>query len=147
MDASLSTASSHAGYSRHPIVDGLFRGLFSLIFIVAGAGHLLDPESIALRLENAPMGYLATSLLPSTPMVIAAGVALLVGGLALLIGYRTRLSALLLMAVLVPITITVQIGAPTLGPLFKNIALFGGLLFFATNGGGAYSIDARQPRA
>ena len=125
---------------RHPIADVAFRALFSLIFVTAGAGHLINPEFIALKLKEAPMSYLATAIAPPTPLVLA-------GGLALLAGYRTRLFALLLAAVLVPITITVQIGAPTPGPLLKNVALFGGLLFFAVNGTGAYSVDAVRAQA
>lgn len=144
MHASLSRTDSQPRPSRHTLVDGLFRGLFSLIFIVAGTGHLLDPASITLRLENAPMGYLVTAWLPPTPLVLAAGVALLAGGLALFVGYKARFSALILIAILIPITVTVQIGAPTLGPLFKNIALLGGLLFFAANGAGGCSVDASQ---
>jgi len=36
--------------------------------------------------------------------------------------------------VLIPITLTIQVGqVQTMGPLFKNIGLAGGLLFFAMN--------------
>lgn len=108
-----------------------FRMLFSLIFLVAGGNHLFSPEKIAGRLNNAPFGSLATSIAPAEVLVILAGIALAAGGIALLIGYRVRSAALLLIAVLVPITITVQIGAAELGPLFKNIAILGGLLHFA----------------
>lgn len=126
---------------RHPVADAAFRGLLSLIFIVAGTGHLINTGSIVHRLTEAPLGDLATALFPPTPLVVASGVALLAGGLALLVGFRTRLAALLLMAVLIPITVTVQISPSTLGPLFKNVGLFGGLLFFAVNGPGGYSVD------
>ena len=130
--------------TRHPLVDPVFRALFSLIFLVAGTGHLTNTAHIVSRLEKAALGHLATSVAPAELLVLLSGVALLLGGTGLLLGYRTRWAALGLIAVLLPITITVQIGRPTLGPLFKNIALLGGLLFFAANGAGAYSLDARR---
>ena len=55
-------------------------------------------------------------------------------GFLFLIGYKTKWAAITLMMVLVPITLTVQVGQiTTLGPLFKNIAILGGLLFFILN--------------
>ena len=118
--------------------------MLSLIFLVAGTGHLLRPDHIVDRLLDAQLGFLATSIAPAKPMVLLAGVALLAGGGSLLLGYRTRLAAALLILVVIPITITIQIGRPTLGPLFKNIAIMGGLLFFATHGAGPISLDRRD---
>ena len=73
---------------------------------------------------------------------LLAGVGLLAGGVALLVGCRTRIAAIGLIALLIPITITVQLGGmATMGPLFKNIGLAGGLIFFATHGAGPWSLD------
>lgn len=59
---------------------------------------------------------------------------MMIAGFCLLIGYRTRWAAVALAAVIIPITLTVQVGQiHTLGPLFKNIAILGGLLFFILN--------------
>ena len=115
--------------------------MLSLIFLVAGTGHVLNTEHIVGRLLDAQYGFLATAIAPARPLVLLAGAALLIGGLGLLLGYRTRWAAVLLILVMIPITITIQVGRPTLGPLFKNVAIMGGLLFFATHGGGPYSLN------
>lgn len=122
---------------------GVFRMMLSGIFIVAGANHLVMPDKIAAKLVAAPFSYLATAVAPAETLVVLAGVALLAGGAALLAGFRTRTAALLLFALIIPITITVQIGrVSTLGPLFKNIGLMGALLYFATHGADSLSLDA-----
>jgi putative oxidoreductase len=90
---------------------------------------------------NAQYGYLATSVAPPEPLVLLAGAALLVGGVCLLTGYRTQDAAVLLILLVIPITITIQLGRSTLGPLFKNIAILGALLYFATHGAGPFSFD------
>lgn len=124
----------------------IFRILFSLIFIVAGAGHLLSPDGIVRRLQAAPGAFLVEALPPKL-VVFASGGVLLIGGLALLTGLLTRWAAVALAAVLIPITLTVQVGGgEMLGPLFKNVALMGGLLHFATEGGGRFSLDTVMGR-
>lgn len=112
--------------------------MVSLLFLVAGTGHVLNTDHIVGRLLEAQYGFLATAIAPARLLVLLAGAALLLGGL----GLRTRWAAGLLVVVILPITITIQIGRPTLGPLFKNVAITGALLFFATHGAGPYSIDA-----
>lgn len=124
-----------------PGATALFRGMLSLIFLVAGTGHLLNTGHIVERLLGAKYGFLATAVAPARPLVLLAGAALLIGGAGLLLGYRTRWAAILLILVVIPITITIQIGRSTLGPLFKNVAIMGGLLFFATHGAGPYSLS------
>lgn len=122
--------------------DLVFRALFSVIFITAGAGHLARPSVFVVRLVAAPLGYLASSLGPPTLLVVLSGLVLCAGGLGLLFGCFTRAAALLLMAVLVPITVTVDLGhTNALGPLFKNLALLAGLVDFAVQGPGVYSVE------
>lgn len=124
------------------IADLTFRVLFSAIFVTAGIGHIVRPEIFVERLVAAPLGFLATSLASPRLLVLASGLALFAGGTGLLVGFRTRASALVLIAVLAPITITVDLGhTNALGPLFKNIALLGGLIHFAARGPGAFALD------
>ncbi len=117
------------------LADVVFRVLFSLIFVGAGLRHLVRPDEIVVRLSEAPLAYLATSIAPAGLLVVAAGVVLVLGGLGLMLGYKIRIAALALILVLVPITAVVDLGhADALGPLFKNIALLGGLIHFAAHG-------------
>ncbi|AWV90759.1 DoxX family membrane protein [Bradymonas sediminis] len=113
----------------------IFRVMLSTIFLVAGTNHLTSPNGVATRLESAPLGFLATSIASAELLVIASGVALLLGGLALAAGFKTRWAALLLILLLIPITITVQVGSlASMGPLAKNIGLGGGLIYFLAFG-------------
>jgi len=121
----------------------VFRVMLSGIFLVASINHLVRPEEVTQKLLKAPLAWLATWVAPPEFLAIAAGIGLLVGGLALLLGFQTRWAALLLIVLLIPITLTVQVGqAETIGPLFKNIGLAGGLLFFLTHGADVFSLDA-----
>lgn len=118
----------------------VLRTMSSLIFITAGLNHLFQTAAATARLEQATLGYLATWVAPAETLIILSGMGLLVGGLLLLAGFKTRLAALLLLALLIPITVTVQV-ADAGGPLFKNIALLGVLFFFLVNGAAHYSVD------
>lgn len=119
----------------------IFRVCLSGIFITAGISHLLQPDQIAARIQSAVFHSFASFFGDPHLLGILSGYALLMGGIALLLGIFTRWSALLLFLVLIPITITIQMGNGLFhGPLWKNIALFGGLLFFIKNNPKVYSI-------
>ncbi|HUH29208.1 MAG TPA: DoxX family protein [Gelidibacter sp.] len=112
----------------------LLRILVSGIFLVAGLSHLLNVEKTAQRIEQASFKGLALYFGDPQWLIILSGIVMLVAGFLFLIGYRTKWAAIILVAVLIPITLTVQVGQlTTLGPLFKNIAILGGLLFFILN--------------
>lgn len=121
----------------------VLRIMGSFIFITAGINHLFQTAEAAGRLEKAPFAQqLATWMAPAETLIVLSGVGLLLGGLLLLLGLKTRWVALGLFLILVPITLTVQVGnAAGSGPLFKNIALLGMLLFFMVNGSLFYGLD------
>ena len=112
----------------------VLRVLVSLIFIVASLNHLINTDKAVARIENAKFGALGHLLGPPEISVIISGVVMLLGGIALAVGFRTKWASMVLIAMLIPITLTIQVGQmATVGPLFKNIAILGGLLFFAMN--------------
>lgn len=128
-----------------PASDLVFRSLFSLIFVVSGLGHFFRQEHMVERLLNSPGAGLATAVAPASLLISATGALLVLGGLALLVGIGSRFAALALLGALLPITFTVHIGPGPehIGPLFKNLALIGGLVHFLVHGAGAYSIERR----
>ncbi|NDV43934.1 DoxX family protein [Flagellimonas sediminis] len=112
----------------------VLRMLVSLIFIVASLNHLLNVDKTIAKMDQARFGALGHLLGPPEISVMVSGVVMFVFGIAFFAGFKTRLSAIVLICVLVPITLTVQVGQmATIGPLFKNIAILGGLLFFVLN--------------
>lgn len=112
----------------------VLRVLTSGIFLVAGAQHLFFPEKTAKRIEQANFTDITHYFGDPQWLVILSGIIMLATGLLFMIGYKTKWMAIILFAVLIPITLTVQVGQlASLGPLFKNIAISGGLLFFILN--------------
>ncbi|MGX1023541.1 DoxX family protein [Psychroflexus sp. MBR-150] len=112
----------------------ILRIMLSLIFIVASTNHFFNTEKTVSRIENASMGFIGNILGTPEAAVILSGIVMLIAGISLLIGFKSRIAAIVLIAVLIPITLTIQVGQiSTLGPLFKNIAILGGLLFFTLN--------------
>ncbi len=110
-----------------------FRILLSLIFIVAGAGHYLNHTKILTRSLMTPLGQLISNTpISLSVLVYLSGAGLLIGGVSLLFNFKRKIASLVLIGILIPITLTVQTsGEETIGPLFKNIAILGGLIFFA----------------
>ena len=112
----------------------IFRVMLSSIFLVAGLSHLLNIEKTLQKIDQATFKGLAYIFGDPTLPIILSGTAMLLGGLSLMAGFKTKWAAIILAACLIPITLTVQVGQMnSLGPLFKNIAIFGGLLFFILN--------------
>ncbi len=118
------------------------RILLSLLFIIAGLGKLADVAGFA--------GYMASG---GVPAVLAWPVILLeiLGGLAILVGFQTRIAALALGGFSVLAGLLFHY-APAdqmqMTMLLKNLGLGGGFLLLAQTGAGAWSVDAlRGPRA
>ncbi|APG59809.1 DoxX family protein [Christiangramia salexigens] len=112
----------------------MLRIMLSGIFLVASFNHLVNAEKTAKRIQQANFKGIAYFFGEPKFLVILSGAVMLLAGASFLIGYRTKWAAMILTAVLIPITLTIQVGQiTTLGPLFKNIAILGGLLFFIIN--------------
>ncbi|WP_158856906.1 DoxX family protein [Lunatibacter salilacus] len=119
----------------------IFRMSLSGIFITAGISHLMHPEEVANRINSAAFGQFAGSIGDPYFLGLITGYFLLIFGLLLFSGVFTRWSALILFMLLIPITVTIQLGNGILhGPLWKNIAIFGGLVFFIVNNPKVFSI-------
>ena len=116
------------------------RVLLAAIFIFFGAGKTADPAGT--------IGYIGSVGLPFPLLAFAGAVALEVGGgLALLLGYRTRsvAAALALFSVLTALIFHSNLADQNqLIHFFKNIAMAGGLMQLAAFGGGRFSLDARR---
>ena len=112
----------------------IFRMMLSGIFLVASFSHLVKLEKTVQRIDQARFKGIAYFFGEPKLLVIVSGIVMFIAGIGLLTGYKTRWAAIILAAVLIPITLTIQVGQiTTLGPLFKNIAILGGLTFFIIN--------------
>ena len=117
------------------------RLLFTMLFIASSSG-LFKPETAAYAAQQ---GVPAASL-----MVPLAGITELIGGIMVLIGYRPKLGAWLLVLFLVPVTLMLHkfwnITDPAaqqleMASFMKNIALTSAALMIATLGAGPLSLD------
>ncbi len=112
----------------------VLRIMLSGIFLISGINHVMFPEHVAKHLMESNVYDQFLYFINAEILVFATGFGLFTGGLLLLLNFFTRKVSIILMVLLVPITISVQLqGWQTAGPLFKNIAIAGGLLFFIIN--------------
>jgi len=138
MSTSSLTASQTSGSTSAAILVG--RILLSIMFILAGFSKLTAIAGTAGWFES--LGIPAPTL-----AVIGSGVVELVGGLAILVGFKTRIAALVLAVFTVAATLIAHTNlADQVQQLFfmKNLAVTGGFLVLAAAGAGAYSVDARR---
>ena len=107
----------------------------SAIFIIAGYGKL-GAGYAGTQAYMASMGVPAAML----PLVIALELG---GGIALLLGFQTRLVALLLAGFSIIAALIFHTGADQMQQimLMKNFAMAGGLLAFTLFGAGRLSLD------
>ena len=121
------------------------RLLMAALFLPAGIGKLTGFAGT--------VGYITSVGMPLP--TVAAAIALIVeivGSLALLAGFGTRIAALVLavFTLVASFFFHAYWGAPADQAFmqqllfFKNIAVVGGLLAIAANGAGAWSLDSRR---
>jgi putative oxidoreductase len=113
------------------------RALIASIFLLSGMSKLTDPAGTLAYIESVGLPF------PHLAYLGAIAVEIL-GALALVLGYRTRLVALVIAAF--SIVTAVFFHAAWADPnqfihFFKNVAIAGGLLQVAVIGGGRLSLD------
>lgn len=116
------------------------RLFLSMIFIFSGFTKITGYADTA--------GYMESMGVPSMllPLVIALE---LLGGIAILIGFKARLVSLLFVGFnIVSAIIFHQFwnDESQMNPFMKNIAMAGGFLLIFAHGPGAYSVDGPTPR-
>lgn len=118
------------------------RALLAALFLVAGFGKAIAPAGT--------IAYITAAGLPLP--LLSYGAALLIelgGGAMLLLGYRTRLAAVVLgvFSIVSALVFHRAIGDPVqLTNFLKNLAIAGGMLMVALHGAGRYSLDHRSGR-
>ena len=120
------------------------RVLLSAIFVVSGFAKLTDPVG--------SIGYMQAQGIPAAGILVyVAGLAELLGGLALASGFLTRVGAIGLILFLVPTTLvfhdfwtlTGEEQGHQMVQFMKNLAIIGGLLMVIAYGAGRYSVDGK----
>jgi len=116
----------------------LGRLLLTIIFIFAGIGKITDYATT--------QGYMESVGVPSMllPLVIAFEV---LGGIAILLGYKARLIAFLFAGFSIVSAIIFHqfwTDESQMISFMKNISIAGGFLMIFAHGAGAYSIDNKR---
>lgn len=122
------------------VAAALGRVLIAAIFILSGLTKLTA--------VSGTIGYIAAAGLPLAPVAFTIAVAIeVVGGIALIVGFKTRwiAAALALFSVAAAIGFHANLADQNqFIHFFKNVAMAGGLLQIVAFGGGALSLDARK---
>ena len=122
------------------IVPAVGRLLISTIFILSGLSKLAAPA--------ATIGYIQSVGLPLPQVAFALSAFIeIVGGITLLLGFRTRIAAgvLFVFALATAVFFHSHFGDQNqFIHFFKNVAIAGGLLHVVAFGGGRISLDGRR---
>ena len=126
--------------SRASVLPLAGRLLIAAIFVLSGFSKATDPAGT--------IGYIGSVGLPFAELGFAIAVAVeLIGGLLLVLGYRTRLVAAALAGFTLAAAFLFHFDLGDQNQFihfFKNLAMAGGLLQLIAFGGGAYSLDNRR---
>jgi putative oxidoreductase len=121
----------------------LARFLFALIFLMSGPRHFMSSTIAYAAAQGVPLASIAVPL---------SGVLALAGGLSILLGYRAKLGAWLIVLFLVGVTPMMHRFWTVTDPMMfqmqfvmfmKNVAMLGGALLITQLGTGPWSLDSR----
>lgn len=123
------------------------RALFAAIFVLSSFGHFTQKS----------IDYAAQHGVPFAAILVPiSGVLALVGGLSVLLGFKARIGALLLLLFLVPVTLAMHnfwaVTDPTQHEMqrimfMKNLTMIGATLMLVYFGAGPISFDEHHCRA
>jgi putative oxidoreductase len=124
----------------------LGRLFFVLLFLISAPDYF----------SQAGIGFAASQGVPLASLAVPlSGLLALAGSLSILLGYRARLGAWLIVLFLVPVTFTMHkfwaVTDPTMAQMqminfMKNVEIIGGALLISQFGAGPWSFDARRSR-
>ena len=138
----MSTTSITAAQSGSTAAAAILVGriLLAAMFVLAGFAKLTDIAGTA--------GWFGSIGLPAPTIVaVLVGLLELIGGLAIVVGFQTRIAALALAAFTVAATLIAHLNLADMTQFLffqKNFAIVGGLLALAGVGAGALSFDGRR---
>lgn len=136
----MSTQASHPLDATQDAMALIGRILVAVLFVPAGWGKLMGFANT--------VGYIASKGVPLPEVAAAIAIFFELGcGLALLFGWKTRWAALglaIFTIVITPIFHPFWADPSQKLNFWKNLAITGGLLGFASFGGGAFSLDGRS---
>lgn len=116
------------------------RILMAIIFVLAGFGKLTDISGTA--------AYFAMYNLPATTVVaVIVGLIELLGGLAILVGFQTRIAAWVLAIFCIATALVAHRDWADMMQMInfqKNLAMAGGFLALSLTGAGPLSVDGRR---
>ena len=121
----------------------LGRFLFVLIFLMSSPMHFFRQTIAYAASQGVPFASIAVPL---------SGLIAFAGGLSVLLGYRARIGAWLLVLFLAAVTPMLHnfwtVADPMMHQLqfimfMKNLSMMGGALFISQTGAGPWSLDAR----
>jgi putative oxidoreductase len=122
----------------------LGRFLFVLIFLMSGPNHFANQTIAYAASQGVPLASIAVPL---------SGLIALAGGLSILLGYRAKFGAWLLVLFLAAVTPMLHNFWAVTDPMMhqmqlimfmKNVSMLGGALVVTQVGVGPWSLDARR---
>jgi putative oxidoreductase len=128
------------------VVVVLGRFFFALIFLFAAPNHFTKQTIAFAASQGVPLAWIAVPL---------SGVVAIAGGLSILLGYRAKLGAWLIVLFLIPVTLMLHKFWAVTDPMMaqiqmilfmKNVSMLGGALLISQFGAGPFSLDARRSR-
>ncbi len=121
------------------------RLFFALIFLLSGPTHFGKQTIAYAASQGVPLASLAVPL---------SGLIAIAGGLSILLGYRAKVGAWLIVLFLFPVTFAMHkfwaVSDPITAQMqiamfLKNMSMIGGALLISQLGAGPWSLDAQRP--